>query len=109
MISERKSQAMEIMNQLGGQKFIAMTGARYITFDEKGPTANLSFKFMGSKAATHMKIALDVMDTYTVTFYKIRGATCKTVKEYTGVYNDMLRDIFTSFTGLETSLGTMGA
>ena len=108
MTTERKAQAMEIMNQLGGQKFIMMTGAQYITYEEKAPTANLAFKFRGSKAATHMKIVLDVMDTYTVTFYKIRAATCKTVKVYEGVYNDMLRDIFTSFTGLETSLGTMG-
>ena len=102
--TEARDCAIEIMNQLGGKQFIAMTGAQYITYDGKASSPNLSFKFRGSKIATHVKIALDVMDTYTVTFYKIRGAAIKTVKEWDGVYNDMLRDIFTTTTGLDTRL-----
>jgi hypothetical protein len=105
---ESKLQAMEIMNQLGGMKFVTMTGAQYITYDSNMNTANLAFKFRGSRNATHCKIILDMMDTYTVTFYKVRGAECKTVCEHTGIYNDMLQSLFTEVTGLYTTMGTMG-
>jgi hypothetical protein len=103
-ISERKYQAMEIMNQLGGRQFIAMTGARFITYDEKAESANLAFKFMGSRNANHIKIVLDAMDTYTVTFFKIRGASFKEVSTHEGIYNDMLQELFTEVTGLYTTL-----
>ncbi len=101
---EAKEAAMTIVQQLGGKQFVVMTGARNIVFDSTASTPNVSLKFMGSKIATHVKIELDVMDTYTVTFYKIRGAAIKTVKEWKGVYNDMLQGIFTETTGLDTRL-----
>lgn len=107
-VEERKAQAAEILSQLGGRQFVAMTGAKYITYDGTAPTANLSLKFQGSPVATHLKIVLDGMDTYTVTFLKVRGNDCRTVKEFTGVYNDMLQSIFTETTGLHTTLGTCG-
>jgi len=99
---------MEIMNQLGGPRFIAMTGAKYITYDGKAESANLAFRFMGSRRANHLKIVLNVMDTYDLTFYLIRGDTFRVVKELTGIYNDMLQSVFTETTGLVTSLGTTG-
>lgn len=104
----RRAEAGEILRQLGGGKFIAMTGAQYFSFEESYPYANASFKFRGSKVATHCRIRLDASDTYIVTFFKIRGATCKTVSEHKGIYNDMLQAHFTEVTGLYTSLGTMG-
>jgi hypothetical protein len=51
---------------------------------------------------------LDGKDLYDVSFIQIRGNERKVLKTYDDVYNDMLRDIFTSFTGMHTSLGTMG-
>jgi len=39
-----------------------------------------------------------------MTFYSIRGASYKVKSEANGIYNDMLQDIFTSHTGLYTSL-----
>lgn len=104
---EAKAAAMEIINQLGGGRFIAMTGAKMFVYDHEKP-ANVSFKFMGSRKATHVMIELNAMDTYTVTFYRIRADKITTVKEWTGIYNDMLQSIFTETTGLNTSLGTMG-
>lgn len=104
---ERKAQAQEIISQLGGGRFIAMTGATMFCFDSEAPAANVAFYFRGSRIATHVKITLNVMDTYDLTFHKIRGADCKIVKEYSGVYNDMLQAVFTEATGLNTSLGTM--
>jgi len=101
---EAKEAAMTIVQQLGGRQFVAMTGARNIVFDSRASRPNVSLKFMGSKIATHIKIELDVMDTYTVTFYKIRGASIKTVKTLEGIYCDMLEAIFTDTTGLDTRL-----
>ena len=105
---EHKAYAMEIINQLGGPHFIMMTGAQYISYDSTAENPNVAFKIRGSRKVTHVKIVLDPLDTYTVEFIKIHGNTMKTVNIETGIYNDMLQDIFTKNTGLNTSLGTMG-
>jgi hypothetical protein len=103
---DHKLCAVEIMNQLGGRHFMAMCSVKFPTYDTDLGTPNLAFKFQGSRTFTHCKIVLDAMDTYTVTFYKIspRTADIKTVKEYTGIYNDMLQSIFKQTTGLNTHL-----
>ena len=93
--------AAEIIAQLGGKMFLVMVGAQNMTFDSSNNDGNLSFKFRGSTVAAYCKIVLDPSDTYTVTFTSARG---KTVKEYDGVYCDMLQSIFTSVTGLYTHL-----
>jgi hypothetical protein len=95
--------AKEILNQLGGHKFVVMTGARNIFACDNG----LQFSFPGCTKTNKCRITLDVMDTYTVEFYKIRGVNCNMIQEYEGVYNDMLQDIFTNTTGLNCTLGTM--
>lgn len=99
-----KESAMEIVRQLGGGKFIVMTGARNFVYDSKLSYANVSFKFMGSHTATHVKIVLDGSDLYSVEFFRIRADKINPVKKFEGVYNDMLQDIFTEVTGLYTHL-----
>jgi len=89
-----------IINQLGGNKFVAMTGA---TFFSKGQNTLIS-KFKGSKIANIMYITLDADDTYTVKICKFRGLNETTVKELSGVYFDMLKPIFENTTKLRTSL-----
>lgn len=91
--------ATEILNQLGGNKFIAMTGA---TCYSDGNT--LISKFKGSKIANIMYISLNECDLYDVKICKFKGVDLKTVKEFKGVYADMLQNIFTSTTGLQTQL-----
>ena len=89
----------EILNQLGGNKFIAMTGAACYS---DGNT--LISKFKGSKIANIMYITLNSKDTYDVKICKHRGVNLKTVKEVHGVYADMLKTIFEKETGLIISL-----
>jgi hypothetical protein len=91
--------ANQILNQLGGNKFIAMTGA---TCYSDGNT--LVSKFKGSKVANIMYVTLNAMDTYDVKICKFRGLDVKVVKELSGVYADMLRNVFEQTTGLRTSL-----
>ena len=90
--------ATTILNQLGGNKFIAMTGA---TCYSDGNT--LISKFKGSKVANIMYVTLNENDTYDVKLCKFRGLDVKTIKEVTGAYAEMLKPIFEETTGLKTS------
>jgi hypothetical protein len=51
-----------------------------------------------------MYVTLNSMDLYDIKICKFRGLDVKVVKEVSNAYNDMLRDIFESTTGLRTSL-----
>ncbi|MFN9111990.1 MAG: hypothetical protein ACK5XN_18150 [Bacteroidota bacterium] len=91
--------AREILNQLGGNKFIAMTGA---TVMRDGAT--LVAKFKGSRIANIMYITLNAMDLYDVRICKFRGCDIKEVATMENAYSDMLQPFFTQTTKLYTSL-----
>lgn len=100
-----------ILEQLGGRRFVVMTGARHIMSD--GPALVFQLpRRMAKDGINAVKIALDPSDTYTMKFSKIAdargGYKATPVREVNGVYADQLREIFESATGLATSLGTMG-
>lgn len=92
--------AQEILNQLGGRKFIAMTGAKNFLKDEK--TQTISFKIPnGKNGIRFIEIRLNSMHTYDINFKTGSG---KLVKRIEGIYNDQLQEIFTDYTGLYTHL-----
>ena len=66
----------------------------------------VSFKFMrGAKnKANYLKITLNAMDTYDLEFGKIHGLNYSVKKSIQGVYDDMLKNIFETETGLYLSL-----
>ena len=100
-----KQQADITLKQLGGNKFIAMTGAKQFSFGKQG----LGFRIgKNSKSINYVRVDLKSNDLYDMEFIRIRGTKIKVVKKVTGVYNDQLQKIFTKHTGLYTSLGTMG-
>ena len=106
--------AKEILNQLGGQKFIAMTGSKNFV----GGNNSLSMHLTRNKLnAKYLKIEQNSLDLYDLTF-----STCKKVldpvlgikvdayveiKVINNIYCDQLRSIFENETGLYTSLGSM--
>lgn len=95
--------ADEVLKQLGGNKFIAMTGAKNFMTDAAKKT--IYFKIPRAKSGiTHVRITLMGSDTYTMEFISLRGVNLKIVKEVKGIHNDQLQSIFTQYTGLETSL-----
>jgi hypothetical protein len=98
--------AGEILKQLGGNKFIVMTGAKNFykgVDDQKQPF--IGFKIGKAKnQINYVKIILTGRDDYTMQFLSIRGSKLKVVREVEGVYNDMLQDVFTTNTGLYTHL-----
>ena len=90
-----------ILKQLGGNKFIAMTGAKNLGTNGK----DLSFSIgRNAKKVTHVHIKLTSMDLYDVEFINMRGAKRKVIKKVKGVYGDMLPKIFKKYTGMNVRL-----
>lgn len=95
--------AETILDQLGGHGFIIMTGAKMFV----GSPNSLNFKLPLGFAENRINwvlITLDADDTYTMRFASVRGLTQKDVAIHTGIYCDMLVDIFERETGLRCSL-----
>lgn len=92
--------AQTILSQLGGNKFIVMTGATCFSDGEN----TLVVKFKGSKNSNLLRISLTSLDLYKMEFIKFRGTNISKKAEFDGVYHDMLQSIFTKQTGLYTSL-----
>ena len=105
--------ANTILEQLGGQKFLAMTGANRLVAD--GNTLRMALPKNASKA-NRLYITLDATDTYTMHFFKYTAGHLnkktfawiedKTVEVRTasGVFCDSLQAIFTEVTGMYTHL-----
>lgn len=102
--------AETILQQLGGRRFIAMTGAKHFV----GGDDMLSFQIAAKndRKIKGCRILLTPSDTYTMTFLKKAkkdpvfglsiGMDIASVHE--NVYAEDLQRIFTSETGLETRL-----
>lgn len=110
------SVAATILEQLGGSKFTAMTGSSHYVSD--GNTLRMNLARNRSKA-NRLYITLDEStDTYSMRFFQYRPGGLRVrngeaffvedkiteVKQVDGVYADMLCEIFTSVTGMATSL-----
>jgi hypothetical protein len=96
--------ANTIISQLGGFKRLKMfTGANNFVAYPNG----VSFKIK-SKSVNYVKIILNSMDLYDLTFAKISGDKLINVKEFNGIYNDQLVDIFENTTGMYLSFEAGG-
>lgn len=105
-----------IYQQLGGGRFVAMTGAKYFLADDN----KLRFRIgRNASKANKVVITLDPYDTYTMTFskytpysfkikkdgtFKETQESDKIIAEYEGIYCDQLQEIFTEVTGMYTRL-----
>jgi len=94
--------AAQIIEQLGGGRFLAMTGAKMLVDLGNGLQFKLP-KFAALKINC-VRIILNADDLYDVEFFNIRGINVKSIKKDSGVYAEDLRRFFTEATGLETSL-----
>lgn len=92
-----------ILAQLGGWRFISMTGASSLV----GDPGMLQFSLpKNERKINKVRIELTPADTYTVKFYSIRqrGLSVNVIAEREGVYAENLREVFERETGLYTSL-----
>jgi hypothetical protein len=95
-----KRQGGETLKQLGGNRFIAMTGAKNFAVGPKG----MSFKIgRNSKNVNYVRIDLKG-DLYNMEFIQMRAGKMKVKSKEKGVYNDQLQKMFTKNTGMYTSL-----
>lgn len=95
--------AIDILDQLGGNRFIAMTGSTNFVYDNEKQSISMQLRRNNAKAK-YLKIILTVMDVYTMQFITFKNNELVILKEYNNVYNDMLQSIFTNVTGLNTHL-----
>jgi hypothetical protein len=93
--------ATTILNQLGGNKFLAMTGSYNLVAGEK----MLAMKLRRNQSkSNYLRITLTSMDDYLMEFISTRGASVKVKNSFEGVYFDQLQSIFTDITGMYTKL-----
>jgi len=96
------SVAREILNQLGGNKFRVMTGAKNLMGFENGLVMKIG---RNSSNSNYLKITLNSMDLYDMEFAKVsRMGEKKSVREYNNVYNDSMVEVFERHTGMYTKL-----
>lgn len=96
-----------ILQQLGGQRFVAMTGARDFMSDNTRGRGSLTFKVprqLTRGGITHVRITLGESDLYMMECLKVRGVNCTTEYERFHIYGDRLQAVFTDVTGLDTHL-----
>lgn len=110
-----------IIEQIGGNKFLVMTGSKfkYFGYDELGYVYLMIGLSRNPSKAQYLKIQLNSNDLYDLTFSKIKKTLnpeykamgikiydeeIVIIKEYTDVYAERLQDIFTWVTGLLTKL-----
>lgn len=114
MTTASKQVAATILNQLGGNRFVVMTGSKNFIYTENSLQMELTRNQLGAK---FLIITLTSMDDYNLEFVKIKTTYEKigtmkfpakteriTLKTFEGVYCDQLRGIFERETGLYTSL-----
>lgn len=107
--------ATEILRQLGGNRFVAFTGARdFIAIDN-----GLRFKIGRNKSKTNrIEITLNGSDLYDMEFIAYRPYSVKidykkgevrtieekreTVRKFEDIFFDQLQELFTEVTGLYT-------
>lgn len=95
--------AAVILEQLGGRLFLRMTGAKHLLAHPYALSFRLPSNF-AKNGINYVRIDLNAMDLYDITYSRVRGGETLHEEKLRDVYGDQLRDIFTSATGLETSL-----
>lgn len=107
--------ASTILQQLGGNRFLVMTGTKDLIAIENGLKMTLARN--GSKA-NRLEITLNGADLYDIKFYHFtpwrfstRGGQFReypekitVIKEYKNCYFDQLQELFTNVTGMYTRL-----
>lgn len=111
---EQMAIASTIIEQLGGHKFIVMTGARdFIASGRDDDLPGVAFRIPGTltkNRINRVRVLLDHTDTYIVSFWVCRRQkdvhkpSMKLISKHDMIYDDMLQPLFTRETGLTTRL-----
>lgn len=97
--------AKTILAQLGGRRFLIMTGSKNLIASKDSLMMTLT---RNEAKVNKLIIKLEVNDTYTLTFLKVGKVKGELVADirirHKDIYNDQLQEIFTKSTGLYTHL-----
>lgn len=100
-----KEIAETILSQIGGRRFITMTGAKNFVAINSGLQFDLpKTPHYVRDGISRLHIVLTPMDEYKITAYKIRGMNVKEISVTDAVHAPELAEVFTSLTGLDTHL-----
>lgn len=95
--------AQTILQQLGGNRFCVMTGAKNFVGGENTLQFKLPARF-AKQGINVVKVTLNALDLYDVEFGKLWGVNYKVIETVEGLYFDMLQKTFKDITGLDTHL-----
>lgn len=93
-----------IFDQLGGNRFIAMTGAKNFIYDSENQRLSFRLGRGAKQGINYVRVTLTGRDTYDIEFSKLRGLNYKILTVVEDVYLSELRSVFTEYTGFYTSL-----
>lgn len=93
--------AQTILAQLGGNRFLAMTGAKQLCVLGNGIKFDLP---RGAKNKANKVTITLTDDLYTVKFYSLRGVNLTERGEFEMIYAERLASLFTEQTGFCTHL-----
>jgi len=92
------------IDQLGGHRFIMMTGAKNFIFDHKKNALTFSIGRGAKGGVNFVQVRLNGLDLYDLSFYRKWGTNFRLISQENDLYFDQLQPIFTENTGFYTSL-----
>lgn len=98
------SVASVILEQLGGNKFLAMTGAKALTHTDRSLDFQINGRHPTAGQVNRLRIELAFDDTYTVIVYRLRNLECKLLEQRFNVGVGTLKPTIEALTGLFISL-----
>ena len=102
-VNEARLDPKQLLQQLGGNRFITMTGAKNLAIDK--PKNELHMKIgRNAKGVSHVRIRLSSMDLYDMEFLQVRAGKIKIKSKEKGVYADQLGKMFKKNTGMNVRL-----
>jgi hypothetical protein len=94
----------ETLSAIGGYALLQQSLGLVPSFLCRGEKGELIMRFNGFDQANKVKIALDEIDSYTMTFYCFSFAPenrgCQVIAEFEGIGRDQLQHCFEEFTNL---------
>lgn len=93
--------AKTILDQLGGNRFMVMTGAKNLVAIDAGVRFRVG---QNAKGINMVEVRLNGRDLYDMRFGRVVAGAFKEKAKVDDVWCDMLQEIFTAETGLYTKL-----
>ena len=100
-VNEARLDPKQLLQQLGGNKFKMMTGAKNFGIDGKSLTFSIG---RNSKGINFVRIKLTSMDLYDIQFAQLRMGQVKVKSTAKRVYGDQLGKVFKKHTGMNVRL-----